>query len=71
MNPFYKIFNQPYVQEQAQQYHMNQVWQVQESTRKLKDFLDSLDKIDPAYRNAASQEFCTVILGYFANHTGN
>ena len=65
MNPFYEIFNQQYIQQQAQQYHRSQVWQVQESIHKLKDFLDSLDKIDPPYRAAASQEICAVLFDHF------
>lgn len=71
MNPFYEMFNQPYVQQQMQQYHASQIWQVQESTHKLKDFFDSLDKIDPAYQHIATQEFCAVIFNYFTNHRGN
>ena len=65
MNPFYEMFNQQYIQQQAQQYHMSQVWQVQESSRKLKDFLDSLDKIDPPYQDAARREFCAILFDFF------
>lgn len=74
MNPFYEIFNQQYIQEQAQQYHRGQVWQVKQSTHKLKDFLDSLDKIDPPYQDVARQEFCAVLFDFFvkqANMRGN
>lgn len=74
MNPFYELFNQQYIQQQAQQYHMSQVWQVQQSTHKLKDFLDSLDEIDLPYQDVARQEFCAVLFNYFveqANKRGN
>ncbi len=64
MNPIYNMWDYNYIQQQAQQYHQTQVMQVQDSTRKLKDFLDSLDKIDPSYRNAASVEFCAVLFNY-------
>ena len=66
MNPLYELFNQQYIQRQAQEYHINQFCQVQNSARKLKDFLDSCDNIDPAYQLAACQEFSAILADYFA-----
>lgn len=51
MNPLYNIWNYNYIQQQAQQqYHQNQVQQVLEAAHKLQDYLDSADKVDPAYQ---------------------
>ncbi len=72
MNSIYNMWNYNYIQQQAQQqYHRSQVVQVQDSARKLKDFLDSLDKIDPGYRDTASMEFCSILFDYFQKHSGN
>lgn len=69
MNPLYNMWDYNYIYQQArQQYHRSQVMQVQDSTHKLKDFLDSLDKIDPCYRDAASIEFCATLFGYLQKH---
>ena len=49
----YNIWNYDYIQQQAQQqYHQNQVFQVVDTARKLQDFLDSSDKVDPQYKEA-------------------
>ena len=39
-------------QQYQQQYHNNQQLQVLETAKKLKDFLDSCDKVDEAYKSA-------------------
>lgn len=63
MNTFYNnIWDWNYIQQlQAQQYHQNQAQQVLDCAKKLRDFLDSADKIDPAYQNAALAAFCAVL----------
>jgi hypothetical protein len=64
-----RMFNCEYVQQQAQQQHeFNQICQVQDSVKKLKDFLESTDKIEMPYQNMASLEFCSVIFDYMKNH---
>jgi len=69
MNSIYNIWNQDYIQQQAQQQHHNeQLYNVADAVKKLKDFLDSTDKIEPQYQNMASAEFCTVLLDYFQKH---
>ena len=63
------IFNQQYIQQQAQQQnHYEQIYNVTDAGKKLKDFLDSIDKIEPQYREMASAEFCAVLLDYLQKH---
>ena len=46
-----KIFDHSYISQQAQQeHHKEQVKQVVDSAKKLKDFLDSTDSIEPQYQ---------------------
>lgn len=45
-----EIFNQTFIQQQVQQNRNISI-----SAQKLEDFLSSLDKIDPEYRNSTSQ----------------
>ena len=69
MNSLYEMFNQQYVQQQAQQmHHIQQVKQVQDTAKALKDFLDGLDKIELPYQNAASAEFCAIVWDYIRKH---
>ena len=70
MNELYKMFNQNYVQQQAtqEQHHIQQVKQVQDTAKALKDFLDGIDKIEPPYQAAANAEFCTIIWNYIQRH---
>ena len=56
--PMYEeIFNQTFIQQQVQQYNNNiqQNRNILNSAQKLEDFLRSLDKIEPKYRNSTSQ----------------
>ena len=63
------IFNQQYIQQQAQQqHHYEQMYHVADAVKKLKDFLDSTDKIELQYRDMASTEFCAVLFDYFQKH---
>lgn len=71
MNPFYEIFNRQYIQQQAilqQQNHISQVMEVQKSAKALKDFLDSSDKIQPAYQQMATSEYCAILCDYLREH---
>lgn len=68
MNPYISMFNYPYIQQQAQQYHLSQVTEVQKCARALHDFLDSIDNIEPGYQQMASATFSTVILEYLRKH---
>ena len=69
MNPVLDIFNYRYIQQQAQQHHINQLIEVQKCAKALKDFLDGVDKIEPAYQKTASETFCSIILGYIGRHS--
>lgn len=54
--PMYgNIFNQTFIQQQAQQKNIQQNRNISISAQKLEDFLSSLDKIDSEYRNSTSQ----------------
>lgn len=68
MNPYINMFNYPYIQQQAQLHHINQVIEIQKCANALKDFLDGVDKIEPDYQQAASEEFCSIILSYISKH---
>lgn len=61
MNPIYEMFNEQYIQQQAQQRHITQISNIQKSAFKLKDFLNSLAYIAPEYQNDASMEFCAIL----------
>lgn len=72
MNQFYNIWNHDYIQQQAQaqmEHHFSQVKQVQDTAKALNDFLDGLDKIEPAYQNGANAEFCSILAAYFNRHS--
>lgn len=69
MNPLNSIWNYDYIQQQAQmQHHYAQVKQVQDTAKALYDFLDGCDRIEPAYQEQATAEFCAVITAYFNKH---
>lgn len=47
---FINMWNWDYIQQQqALQHHQNQVYQIADCAKKLKDFLESAEKIDPSY----------------------
>lgn len=63
------IFNQQYIQQQAQQqHHYEQIYHVADAVKKLKDFLDSTEKIEPQYRQMAIIDFCAVLAEYDQKH---
>lgn len=63
------IFDFNYIQQQTREHHEErQNVQIQDSVRKLKDFLDSTDKIEYEYRSQASAEFCVVLMDYMRRH---
>ncbi len=69
MNPLCNILNYSYIQQQSQQQHyQEQTQQVLESIHKLQDFLDSADKVEPAYRDALTAACCTILLAYAQKH---
>ena len=49
-NSFNNMWNWDYIQQQqALQHPQNQVYQIADCAKKLKDFLESAEKIDPSY----------------------
>ena len=68
MNPLIDIFNYQYIQQQAQEHHFSQIFEVQKSVKALKDFLESFDKIEPNYHQLANSEYCAILLEYFRKH---
>lgn len=69
MNQIYEMFDCQYIQQQAQEKHFTQIAKVQQSANKLKDFFDSLDEIEPEYRNDASIEFSAIILDFIKRNS--
>ena len=60
------LWNWDYIRQQQMQaqYHQDQMNRVFDCTKKLKDFLDSMDKIDPAYRSMATAQMCAVLMDH-------
>ena len=55
MSMYGNIFNQTFIQQQAQQKNIQQNRNISISAQKLEDFLRSLDKIEQEYRNSTCQ----------------
>lgn len=68
MNPLYNIWNYDYIQQMQQQHHLEQVKQVQDTVKALRDFLDGMDRIEPPYQEAATREICAVLIQYMNRH---
>ncbi|MBQ9940772.1 MAG: hypothetical protein IJO74_04465 [Clostridia bacterium] len=70
MNPLYNILNRQYIQQQAmqQQNHINQVIEINKSANALKDFLEGVDNIQPAYQEMATVAYCEVLKEYMRKH---
>lgn len=61
-NPLYGIFNQSYIQEQLQkQHHNDQVMKALDCAKKLDDFMESMDKVEPEYQQLALSQCCLVL----------
>lgn len=66
---FYNMWNYNYIQQQAaEQYHNVQMYRSFDCAHKLKDFLDSVDKVDPQYHGQLMTECCAVLLDYAKKH---
>ncbi len=51
MNQLYEIWNQGYIQNLvARQHHNQQMAQGRECVQKLKNLLEAMDKVEPAYQ---------------------
>lgn len=68
-NSVYNIFNQSFVEDQLrQQHHNDQVMKSIECANKLREFLESTDKVDPNYQNIALEQCCIVLGDYMKKH---
>lgn len=71
MNPIHSIWNYDYImQQRAQQHHFEQIKQVQDTVKALRDFLDGVDKIEPPYQSGANAEICAVLAEHIRKHMG-
>ncbi len=69
MQPIDNIWNYNYIQQQERQnHHFKQVAQTIESANKLRDFLDSIDKVESAYQSQLVFEICGVLADYARKH---
>lgn len=68
-NSVYSIFDQSFIEAQLrQQHHNDQVIKLLDSANKLKDFLESTDKVEPDYQSAALKQYGIVIGDYMKMH---
>lgn len=68
-NPVYGIFNQSYIQEQLRvQHHNDQVMKSIDCAKKLDDFMESMEKVEPEYQQLALSQCCLVLEKYMKRH---
>ncbi len=70
MNHFLDMWNIDYIQQQAieHQHHIEQEFQVFQTTKKLQDFLDSWNNIEPQYQSQAVTDCCIILLNYLSRN---
>ncbi|MDO5157252.1 MAG: hypothetical protein Q4D51_14955 [Eubacteriales bacterium] len=69
MQSIYNIWNFEYIQQQEQKnHHFKQVAQTVESANKLREFLNSVDKVEPSYQQQLRFEVCEVLAEYARKH---
>lgn len=73
MNPFRNMWNTPYIQEHAinQTNLKSQESIAYECIQKLKDFLDSTEKIDPENQDIVGAACCMIVIDYIKKHSNN
>ena len=71
MNQFCDLWNINYIQNQAveHQHHLEQEFQVAMTTKKLQEFLNSWDNLEPKYQSQAVTDCCIVLLDYLSKHS--
>lgn len=72
-NPMMEALNQNYIRQIAGQYNETQnlqrtVYQVEDATRKLKDFLDSYDQAFAMWPDGMTASLITVLMDYINKH---
>lgn len=68
MDTIQNLWNYNYAQMQAQRHHQSQIFQVNDTARKLQEFLDSADKVEPAYQGELLAECSEVLVAYAKKH---
>lgn len=67
--PLYNIFNQTVIETQLRQRHHNeQIIKSMDCVNKLKEFLESIDKVESDYQNIALEQCCILIVNYMKIH---
>lgn len=61
MYPIYNMYDQQVLQQQAAMFHAHQEKQIAECLHKLNDFLDSAEKVAPAYQSQLLAAACTLV----------
>lgn len=68
-NSLYGLFNQPFIENQLRtQHHNDQIMKSFECAKKLEDFMESVDKIEPEYQRVVMEQCCAVIMKYLKKH---
>ncbi len=63
------MFNQQYIMDQFRIQHQNeQMIRSFECAKKLEDFMDSMDKVEPEYQRLAFEQCCEVFAKYMRKH---
>lgn len=63
------MFNQQYIMDQLRMQHQNeQMIRSFECAKKLEDFMDSMDKVEPEYQWFAFEQCCEVFAKYMRKH---
>lgn len=67
MNQLYNMWNQEYIQNlAARQHHNQQLAQGMECVQKLKELLNAMDEVEPAYQQMVGAEMCATIIEHFS-----
>jgi hypothetical protein len=67
MNQLYGMWNQEYIQNfAAMQHHNQQMTQGMECVQKLRDLLNAMDKVEPAYQQMVCAEMCAVLMEHLS-----
>lgn len=61
-NPVYNIFNMNYAEQQVQQYHKQQFYNIADASNKFREFLDSCDKVAPEYQQELMRNCCAILI---------
>ncbi len=68
-NPIYGIFNQVYAEKQMrEQQHYDQVMKSAECVNKFRDFLESIDKVEPENQEMTAKACCCAFWDYMKRH---